>query len=247
MSVFGETFTFDLERLMMDADKLRASYDAARPYPHVVIDNFLTPEALEAAIAAFPPGDSNVWQLQDWSYHGHRVSNKKACNEELQIPVPLRRIMRELDCSLFLRCLSMITGIRLLLPDPTWLGNAIFLIEPGGFLNAHADYSNHFEAGLDHRINLLLYFNRDWREEYGGHLDLYELGTPTPITSIMPIANRCVIFDATSKSYHGHAKPLACPPGRSRNCIAMSYYTNGRPALPGWERHDTLWTPNPYL
>jgi hypothetical protein len=247
MSALGETFTFDLEGLMMGADKTRAAFEAAEPFPHVVIDGFLTPAALAAALEAFPRADSGVWNLQDWTIEGHRVSLKKACSEELQIPVPIRRILRELNCSLFLRYLWQATGIPLLMPDPTWLGNAIFLIEPGGFLNVHADYSNHFETRLDHRVNLLLYLNHDWREEYGGHLQFWQPGVAEPIRSILPIANRCVIFDATSRSFHGHPQPLTCPPDRTRNCLAVSYYTNGRPEGATFEPHETIWTFNPYL
>ncbi|MBI3512682.1 MAG: 2OG-Fe(II) oxygenase [Proteobacteria bacterium] len=215
MSVIGETFTFDLEGMLMDADKTRVAYQAARPFPHIVIDDFLAPDALDAAIAAFPPPDSSVWLVQNSTVRGHPVSvNKKACNEELQIPVPLRKIGRELNCSLFLRFLSIATGIPFLLPDP--IGNALFLIEPGGFLNLHADYSHHLDSGLEHRVNLLLYFNRDWPEAYGGHLEFHRPGDAAPPRGFLPIANRCVIFDSTSESYHGHPRPLTCPPGRTR-------------------------------
>jgi hypothetical protein len=244
---FGETFTFDLEGLTLNAREHRAAFDAGRPFPYVVIDNFLTADALAEAAASFPKPDNHIWQLQDWVIRGQKISRKKACNEELQMPVPIRRILRELNCSLFLRFLAQVTGVQLLLPDPTSLGNAIFLIEPGGFLNVHADYSHHFQARLDHRLNLLLYFNADWREEYGGSLEFWEPGAAQAATSILPIANRCVIFSVTSRSYHGHPKPLSCPPGRSRNCLAVSYYTNGIPDAPAVEPHETIWTPNPYV
>ena len=242
MSVIGETFTFDLEGLLLDAEKTRGAYQAAQPFPHVVIDDFLAPAALDAAVAAFPPANSPVWLQQNSVVRGHPVSVKKACNEELQIPVLLRKILRELNCSLFLRFLSIATGIPLLLPDP--LGSALFLIEPGGFLNAHADYSHHLNVELEHRVNLLLYFNPDWPEAYGGHLEFYRPGEPAPIQTMLPIANRCVIFNSTAESYHGHPRPLTCPPDRMRNCLAVSYYTCARPEAP---RHETLWTYNRHL
>ena len=37
----------------------------------------------------------------------------------------------------------------------------------------HADFSHHDFLGLERRLNLLLYFNEEWRPEYGGHLGLY--------------------------------------------------------------------------
>jgi 2OG-Fe(II) oxygenase superfamily len=245
--LLDDNFAFDLEGLMMDAGTTRAAFESGKPFQHVVIDDFLKPDALAESAASFPRPDSNVWSVQDWVIHGQPVSRKKSCNEELQMPVPIRRIMRELNCSLFLRYLNQLTGIPLLVADPTSFGNSIFLIEPGGFLNVHADYSHHFEAGIEHRLNLLLYLSQDWREEYGGSLEFWEPGVGAPTKSILPNANRCIIFSVTSQSYHGHPKPLTCPPGRTRNCLAVSYYTIAKPGAPTTEPHETIWTPNPYL
>jgi Rps23 Pro-64 3,4-dihydroxylase Tpa1-like proline 4-hydroxylase len=245
MSLLGESFTFDLEGLMMGADKLRAEFLAARPFPHLVFDDFLAPDALAEAIAHFPKPGDHVWQAEDFVAQGQRVSRKKACNEELQFPVPLRKILRELNSTLFLRTLSMATGIPDLLADPGFHGAGLFLIEPGGYLNVHADFNVHFVTRLDRRLNLLLYLNPDWRDEYGGHLELWQPGVPGPSKSILPIANRCVIFATSSRSFHGHPKPLSCPPGRSRNCLSTYYYTNGRPEAERTPAHETIWTPNP--
>ena len=239
--MIGETFSFDLDRLFIAAEEIRARYEVAQPFPYVVIDDFLTPAALEAAIAAFPPASASIWDLHDWTIQGHRVSLKKGCNEELEVPVPIRRIMRELDCSLFLRFLSKATGVPLLIPDPTWLGNNLILIEPGGFLNAHADFSNHFQNGLDHRLNLLLYLNPDWQDAWGGQLELWRPGASGPETSIVPIANRCVIFGTTKTTFHGHPSPLRCPLGRSRNCVSVYYYTNGEAGQLADKFRNTAW------
>jgi hypothetical protein len=86
MSALGETFTFDLEALMLDTDKTRAAFTAAEPFPHAVIDGFLTPAALAAAVEAFPPADARRWNLQDWTSAGslhveslpHRLSLRGA-------------------------------------------------------------------------------------------------------------------------------------------------------------------------
>jgi len=47
-------------------------------------------------------------------------------------------------------------------------------------------------------------------------------------TSILPVFNRCVIFNTTDFSFHGHPNPLTCPPGWTRKSIAIYYYSNGR-------------------
>jgi hypothetical protein len=243
--LIGEQFTFDFDRLLTKVEPMRAEFEAADPFPHLVIDDFLTDDALIEAIACFPATDDPVWQIENFVVSDHKVSRKKACNEELNMPVPIRRILRELNSSIFLRYLSNLTGIDYLLPDPLFAGSGMFLIEPGGFLNVHADFNVHFHNGLDRRLNLLLYLNLGWREEYGGHLELWRKGHPKPIKSVLPIANRCVVFATTDESFHGHPQPLTCPPDRSRNCLSVYYYTNGRPDRERTPAHNTLWTPNP--
>jgi hypothetical protein len=242
---FGERFTFEFERILSGVEATRAEFRDAAPFPHVVIDDFLTQDALIEAIASFPDANDPAWQVEDFVVADHKVSRKKACNEELRMPVPIRRILRELNCSLFLRYLSQLTEIPNLLPDPAFVGSGMFRIEPGGFLNVHADFNVHFLNQLDRRLNLLLYLNLGWQEEYGGQLELWQQGVPQPIKSILPIANRCVIFATTDHSFHGHPKPLTCPPDRSRNCLSLYYYTNGRPETEKSPAHNTIWTPNP--
>jgi hypothetical protein len=243
---FGERFTFTFGRLLGEVETAAAAYRDAQPFPHIMIDDFLTSEALIEAIAAFPGPDDAAWQVEDFVVAEQKVSVKKACNEELRMPVAIRKILRELNSSLFLRYLSKLTDIPNLLPDPAFIGSGMFRIEVGGFLNVHADFNVHFLNGLDRRLNLLLYLNLGWQDDYGGHLELWQQGVPRPIKSIAPIANRCVIFSTTDKSFHGHPKPLSCPPGRSRNCLSLYYYTNGRPEAERSAAHNTIWTPNPH-
>lgn len=240
----GERFTFEFGRLLADVEAERAAFAAADPFPHIVWDDFLTPDSLLEALAAFPGGDDPLWQIENFDVQGHKVSRKKACNEELRMPPAIRKILRELNSTLFLRYLSNLTQIPHLLPDPSFIGSGMFLIEPGGFLNVHADFNVHFLNKLDRRLNLLLYLNLGWREEYGGQLELWRPGEPAPVKSILPIANRCVVFATTDQSFHGHPTPLACPPGRSRNCLSLYYYTNGRPETERSDAHNTLWTKN---
>ena len=243
---FGERFSFEFGRLIAGVEQARLGYSAALPFPHIVIDDFLTEEALLEAIAAFPEAEDQLWQVDDFVISGHRVSLKKACCDEFRMPVAIRKILRELNSTLFLRYLTKLTDIPNLLADPSFIGSGMFRIEPGGFLNLHADFNVHFLNKLDRRLNLLLYLNLGWQDEYGGHLELWQPGAQAPGQSILPIANRCVIFSTTDQAFHGHPQPLTCPPGRSRNCLSLYYYTNGRPDSERNEPHNTLWTKNPH-
>lgn len=48
------------------------------------------------------------------------------------------------------------------------------------------------------------------------------------MVSILPIANRCVVFGSGTRSLHGHPRSVAVPDNRRRNSLALYYYTIDR-------------------
>ncbi len=54
-------------------------------------------------------------------------------------------------------------------------------VQPGSRLEMHLDYSIHPVTGKERRVNLIIYMNKDWKDEWGGELNLWE-GTPTAMT-----------------------------------------------------------------
>jgi Rps23 Pro-64 3,4-dihydroxylase Tpa1-like proline 4-hydroxylase len=229
-------FNFDASHLFSNIANYRTTYENNHPFPHIVIDNFLQQDVLENIISEFPSGDESIWKpsVSD-------MSVKKYCDEEWNIPENTRKTIRDLQSEIFLLALAEITGIIGLIPDNYLFGSGLFRIERGGFLKVHADFNVHPVMMLDRRINLLLYLNDNWKDEYGGNIDLWEQDKSALSKSIPPIANRCVIFSTTDTSFHGHPHPLSCPPGRSRNCISLYYYTNGRPEKEQSLGHNTIW------
>jgi hypothetical protein len=50
-----------------------------------------------------------------------------------------------------------------------------------------------------------------------------------------------VVFNTDSDSFHGHPRPLRCPPGMTRKSIAVYYYTRGRSDKPVEPTRSTDW------
>lgn len=234
-------FLFDSERLLTTADQRSASYRCAAPYPHTIIDDFLPNDVIDQVLAEFPGTTSDIWH--QW----YSANELKLESQNVRTLGPTTRcLLNEFNGAVFVEFLQRLTGIEEpLISDPFFEGGGLHQIERGGLLNLHADFNHHASYGLDRRINALLYLNRDWDEEFGGHLELWDTKMKACAQRILPIANRLVVFNTTSDAYHGHPDPLRCPSDRTRKSMALYYYSNGRPSDERAADHTTLWQQRP--
>lgn len=224
--------------LMELAKQNHEGYLSSPPFPNGGFDDFFNPEFLDQILEEFPNlGDKNDIQ--------YKTPNeiKLASRGESKFGPKTKKFMHYLNSEPFLDFLSEYTGIKNLVPDPNFEGGGCHQINKGGFLKIHADFNKHKKTGLDRRLNVLIYLNKDWDESYGGHFELWNDDMTKSVKKILPLFNRVAMFNTTDFSYHGHPDPLNCPEGRSRKSLALYYYTNGRPkeeVNQGLEDHTTL-------
>lgn len=212
--------------LSLLAEYHAASYQQAEPFPHIVLDNFFDSNYLKGLAQNFPNllSDSHLEQFSS------QKEVKSASHLEQGIPEKHLELIRFMNAQPFLSFIQQLTGIKeTLISDPYLVGGGLHQIRAGGMLKVHADFNKHRLLGLDRRINVLVYLNEDWHESYGGHLELWDRKMKACQQRILPIFNRLVVFSTTDFSYHGHPDPLTCPEHRTRNSIALYYYSNGRP------------------
>lgn len=218
----------------------RAVYAAADPFPHAVFDDFVPPELLDAVLAEFDASMSFATIRFD-----DPKSLKLATKGDEGLQPTLRAVLQEFGSPAFLGFLESLTGISGVIPDPYLEGAGLHQIPRGGFLKIHADFNRHPKLNVERRLNLLLYLNRNWQEEYGGHLELWDKTMTRCVHRILPVFNRCVIFNTTDDAFHGHPEPLTCPDGVSRKSIALYYYTCGCAAREAVPSHTTLFQVRP--
>lgn len=223
------------------------AYQSAQPFPHIAIENFIENDLVKKLTAEFPKRDQNGHWL-DFNGADSRgkivQANKYHISDEDRMGPTLQRLLYELKSEKFLRILEKLTGIENLIPDAQNHGGGIHMSCRGALLKVHADFNRHPNWHLDRRLNLLLYLNSSWKEEWGGHLELWNQDMSKCTERILPIAGRCVIFSTSSTSYHGHPDPLTCPETESRKSVALYYYTNRKPDQ-DVPTHSTLWKDRP--
>jgi 2OG-Fe(II) oxygenase superfamily len=222
-------------RLNADPAALAERYQAADPFPHIVLDGLFSEATLASALADFPaPGEI------PWVRFESDQEKKLGYSHQAVLKPSLQEFLWRMNSPPILEFLESLTGIAGLIPDPYYGGAGPHQILPGGFLKVHTDFNWHPKLKLDRRLNLIVYLNQDWREEYGGHIELWDREVRRCAQRVLPIWNRTIVFNTTDFSFHGHPNPLASPPGTSRKSVSFYYYSNGRPDEERSSPHDTI-------
>jgi len=226
----------------IDRDALRARIRNARPFPHFCIDNFLNVDFANEVCASFPK-----YQAAKAIGHEFRAVNEKykiQITDATQFPPAITKLNALLASQDFIDLWSDLVGIPNLLADANLTGGGIHETNSGGRLDVHVDFNFIEEWQIHRRLNILIYFNKDWRDEYGGFLDLWDEDVKTCYGSFAPTFNRACGFVTSEISFHG-VTPLKCPSNVARKSFAVYYYTKEAPA--GWDgqKHSTLFKPRP--
>src|SRR4051794_23127436 len=230
-------FHFDPDIMAKLGDERASDYSSARPFPHIVLDDFLPADKLRAVLAEFPGPRDIPWTLFE---DGGRTLKLATENQEYMGELT-RHMLGEMNGAVFVDFLERLTGVPGLVPDPYLLGGGLHQIEPGGFLDVHADFNIHPRTRLHRRLNVLLYLNEGWKDDWGGQLEMWTPDMTRRVQRVSPVFNRCVVFSTNRNSFHGHPEPVACPPGHNRRSLALYYYSL-TPAPGDDERpHSTLY------
>jgi 2OG-Fe(II) oxygenase superfamily len=212
---------FPYEKWSPQAAALAKQFRTNPPYPHLHLAGFLDEDMVADAARQFPGLETDAW-----TRYKHQNENKLGLTKREMFPPLLSAIVDELNSPVFVRWLSQVTGIAGLLSDDTLEGGGLHQSGPGGFLNVHTDFSHHhYRKDWHRRVNLILYLNPNWHEEWGGSIELWDREVRHCVTKIPPLLNDVLIFETNDISYHGFPEPLRCPPGESRKSIALYYYT----------------------
>ena len=217
--------------------KYAEKYQSGEPYHHICIDNFLPMEVVEHVrkdLEGLPDAER--------SFDAAQERFKSQYNPD-RLPAYSRDLFRTFNSRAFIFFLEEMTGIKGLIPDPYFIGAGIHKTLTGGHLDIHADFNVHGPMRVERRLNVLIYLNPEWKEEYGGSFEIWDKEMTRKMASFVPIENRMVCFSTGSDTFHGNPQPVNHPDGIPRQSIALYYYTAT------WDEsrkeHSTLFKPRP--
>jgi Rps23 Pro-64 3,4-dihydroxylase Tpa1-like proline 4-hydroxylase len=223
-------------------DDLYNQFINAKPFNHLVIDNFLDTEYAEKILQEliqFNPILDDDYNRKETDYI---VQSKKiGLSEYNRLGPQVKSFIDISDSKDFINFLEKITGIKEIEADSLLYGGGIHRTKTGGRLAIHSDFNIHPITKKHRRINALLYFNKDWKPEYNGQLELWEKDMNKCAVKIPPLFNKLVIFRITDDAFHGHPEFWNAPINIPRFSIALYYYTNDRPDEEKGPAHMALW------
>lgn len=199
-------------------------YQSAEPFPHLVLDDFLTDSEGKRLASDFPGIDR-----PDWDHWNTPHEDKFTLPDITALTEHTRRFLGELNSPEYVSFLENLTGIPDLLPDPQYFAAGATQVLSGGRLGIHSDFTRHLQSGHYRRVTTILYLNTDWRSEYGGELEFWSHDMKRCVQRISPLFNRCVIFPTIPEALHGHPEPYRCPRGERRISLSAYYYSVAAP------------------
>jgi hypothetical protein len=233
--------------LSQQASQTRAisqkQFAEAKPFRHVVIENFFDPVFCQQILSDFPSFEER-FALNEMG----QVGGKAVRMGVRDLSDAYRQLDAYIQSDAFLHYMSEITGIPNLLYDPDYVGGGTHENLDGQSLDAHVDFNYHPRTKTHRRLNLIIYLNKEWDDAWGGNLELHSNpwnASENRTQRILPLYNRAVIFETNEISWHGF-EAISLPQEMkavSRKSFAIYLYTKERPAVETASPHATIYVP----
>lgn len=213
MSVFNPKY-FEPAKIA----ELNEQFNSADPFPNIAMDGLLDEAFALKCRENFPTQE----QMRR-HYEGLNEKKSEGSNFE-QYHECFTELRQALGSPEFIKFLEGVTGIDGLLLPNDFRGTGVHQGTNGSFLDVHVDFSVHPELNVHRRLNLLFFLTDDWKEEYGGALELWDAKVKNKVAQYYPNFNRAAMFATSDISYHGYNK-ISTPEGVFRNSFFTYYYT----------------------
>ena len=185
---------------------------------HIFLDDFFTEETADILYENFPSFESlNVIRKS------LNENKREDYNFEAWHPV-FQKVRETLASKEFSKIISRITGIDGLFTNFDSLGQGIHQGAKGSYLDVYIDVNVNVEKKIWRRVNLLIYLNKGWKDEYGGEIELWNPEMKDCVLKYPCFMNKALIFITDKNSPHGYSK-INVPEGTTRKSYYAYYYT----------------------
>jgi len=227
----------DFDRVGRIFSAAHDDYVSAEPFPHASFTDLFDIEFLKRVESEFPSPEG-----MGGSFTGEIEGGKYTESEFAKLGPATQSFVAAANSGTFCQMLTELTGIQGLISDPYLTGGGLHQTATGGRLKVHSDFNVHPILQLTRQLNMIVYLNEDWDEDWGGGLELWNRDMTQAEVVVAPHIGNVAIFTCSDISYHGLPDPITCPADRFRRSIAFYYFTADATTP---EPRSTLWKERP--
>lgn len=212
----------------LNLEKLSLMFRNAKPYPYVIIDDFLEPEYYE-----------NVYKYLDIFYNQRDKSKGVHYNSDVEkdkwgsygmtMPEIMKQLFNDLKSDKTLEFLEEVTGFQNLKVVSDVNDSLAFfhVMKPGSYLGPHLDHTVDPNIRSNyHVLNIIIYVSKKWDANWGGGTTLYkESNNLASDVEFKP--NRALIFMHGPNTIHG-TQAISKIAEENRYSIYFDYYSNDK-------------------
>jgi len=201
-------------------DKLKNDFLVAKPFEHIVIDNFLEKSYAEKLFNLFPKID------ESWHEYKNPIEVKYAYDNINLLDKELKNYFYYLSTLEITNIIREITTITDLEYDEFLHGAGLHIHPRNGRLNIHLDYEKHPFSGKERRLNIILFISNDWNTDWNGANELWDKDVTKCIAKTEIKFNRAILFKTNDISWHGLPEKITCPNDVFRKSLAYYYVSS---------------------
>ena len=205
------------KRLINEKNRILTDYhNSKNKIGFCIVDDLLPLDIAQNLYKKFPKSNNmiNLSSLRENKY----VSANMDKHDSL-----LENVIYAFQDSNILNFFEELCDIKKLYPDISLARGGVSLMGKGHFLNPHIDNSHDIKKDKWRVLNLLYYISPDWKENFGGNLEIWPNGLKKKQITIHSKFNRLVIMATHKKSWHS-VSPITTD--KNRACISNYYYSD---------------------
>ncbi|WP_199269635.1 2OG-Fe(II) oxygenase [Formosa sp. L2A11] len=206
-----------LDRLIAEKESLKLQFAKTKhEIGYFYIDDVLPVEIAEEIHNHFPSAEDMVL--------------KKSLREYKHVAAQMNKYSPILEDAIYafqedaiVKLICEICDIKDLYPDEKLYAGGISSMQNGQFLNPHLDNSHDKDRSRWRVLNLLYYVAPDWKDENGGHLELWPNGLDEQQIVVHSKFNRLAVMATHQSSWHSVSPVTA---DASRQCVSNYYFSD---------------------
>lgn len=206
-----------LSNLELNYSKLKTQYESSKEnIGFFYLDDVLPLQLAKQIYSVFPQSSEMVLKksIREDKYIGVQMNKYNPLLEEVIYAFQDERIVK---------LIGELCEIKDLHPDSNLYAGGISKMANKQFLNPHLDNSHDKDRNSWRVLNILYYITPNWKEEYGGNLELWPNGLKNDQITIHSKFNRLAVMATHNKSLHS-VSPVNFE--GSRNCVSNYYFSN---------------------